>query len=122
VLVVESNVEMQNLLRSKLKKHGYRVLIFSDPQRVIERFRDDDRPPAEVVMFCCGHLGEDSLEAFNTFGDLEQTRKVPAIILVDDDQQELASRAQLGDHRVLLSMPIKVRDVRNALKQLLTIS
>jgi serine/threonine protein kinase len=121
VLVVESNVEMQNLLRSKLKKHGYRVLIFSDPQRVIERFRDDDKPPAEVVMFCCGHLGEASLEAFNTFGDLEQTRKVPAIILVDDDQQQLASQAQLGAQRVLLTMPIKVRDVRNALKQLLNI-
>ena len=122
VLVVESNVEMQNLLRAKLKKHGYRVLIFSDPQRVIDRFRDDDRPPAEAVLFCSGHLGEMALQAFNTFGEMEQTRKVPAILLVDDDQRELASQAQLGDHRLLLTMPIKVREVRNALKRLLQIS
>src|SRR5207244_13433018 len=63
IMVVESKIEMQNVLRDRLKKYGYRVLIFSDPQRAIKRFVDDDHQPADCVMFCAEHLGRSALES-----------------------------------------------------------
>ena len=118
VMIVESHTELQNLLRDKLKKHGYRVLVISDPQRALDRFKEDV-PPAEVVLFSAGFLGESAIDAFNRFGDQEPTRKMPAILLIDEHQDELIPMAQLGPHRVLLKMPLKVREVRETLKRLL---
>ena len=37
-MIVESKIEMQDVLRDRLKKYGYRVLVFSDPQRAVKRF------------------------------------------------------------------------------------
>jgi serine/threonine protein kinase len=118
VMIVESHVELQNLLRDKLKKHGYRVLVISDPQRALDRFKEDT-PPAECVLFSAGFLGESAIDAFNRFGDDASTRKLPAILLIDEHQHELIPSAQLSTHRLLLKMPLKVREVRQALKQLL---
>lgn len=118
VMIVESHVELQNLLRDKLKKHGYRVLVISDPQRALDRFKED-KAPAECVLFSAGFLGESAIDAFNRFGDDEQTRKIPAILLLDEHQLDLIPMAQLSAYRLLLKMPLKVKEVRQALKQLL---
>ncbi|MFO0901972.1 MAG: protein kinase [Pirellulales bacterium] len=118
VMIVESHTELQNVLRDKLKKHGYRVLVISDPQRALDRFKEDV-PPAEVVLFSAGFLGEAAIDAFNRFGDQESTRKLPAILLIDEHQDELVPMAQFGPQRVLLKMPLKVREVRETLKRLL---
>jgi serine/threonine-protein kinase len=118
VMIVESNSDLQNVLREKLKKHGYRVLVISDPMRAVERFKEDPIP-AECAMFCAGFIGEPAVEAFNLLADDEKTRKVPAILMLDEHQLNLAPLANLASHRVLLRMPVKVKDVRDALKTLL---
>jgi serine/threonine-protein kinase len=119
VMVVESKIEMQNVLRDRLKKYGYRVLIFSDPRRAIKRFIDDDRQPADCVLFCAQYLGADAVDAFNEMMTLAQTKDVPALLFIDGQQQALAKQAQLAPHRALLSAPLKVRELRDALVKLL---
>lgn len=118
VMIVESNSDVQNVLRDKLKKHGYRVLVISDPQRALDRF-DEDQPPAECVMFCADVLGEAAVDAFNRLGDRERTSKIPAMLVVDEHQNSLANLAQLSTHRVLLRMPLKVREIRATIRALL---
>ena len=39
VMVVESSQALQDTLRKRLKKIGYRVLILGDPNRALDRFR-----------------------------------------------------------------------------------
>ena len=56
VLVVESNHEMQNVLREQLKKRGYRVLITNDPARAIQRFEDEIRT-ADCAVFSAQNWG-----------------------------------------------------------------
>jgi serine/threonine-protein kinase len=119
VMIVESKIEAQDLLRERLKKHGYRVLIFSDPLRAITRFEDADRRPADCVVFSTVNLGRSALDAFNKFGVLASTKDVPAILFVDEKQTELVKSAALSEHRVLLSMPLKVRELRSTLLKLL---
>ena len=41
VMVVESNVQMQDVFREGLKKAGFRVLMTSDPQRAYDRINQD---------------------------------------------------------------------------------
>ncbi len=67
-MVVESNVELQNIFRERLKISGYRVLVTQDPERALARFVEDVKT-ADCVMFCAGGLGEPALEAFNRFGE-----------------------------------------------------
>jgi len=119
IMVVESKIEMQNVLRDRLKKYGYRVLIFSDPRRAIKRFIDDDQQPADCVLFCAQYMGAEAVNAFNEFGTLSQTKDVPAILFIDGQQQSLARQAQMAPHRALLSAPLKVRELRDALVRLL---
>ena len=118
-MIVESKIEMQDLLRDRLKKHGYRVLIFSDPQRAILRFETDDKQPADCVLFCAQDLGESALEAFNKFGSRAATKEVPAILFVDAKQTDLIKSADLAPHRVLLTNPLRVRELRETLLKLL---
>jgi DNA-binding response OmpR family regulator len=119
IMIVESKIEMQNVLRDRLKKYGYRVLVFSDPQRAVKRFIDDDKQPADCVMFCAEYLGAEALEAFNEMENHPATKEVPALFFADGQQQSLIKAAQIGPRRVLLSTPLKVRELRDALVKLL---
>ena len=39
LMFVESNVDLQNILRERLKNNGYRVLVTADPDRALEPIR-----------------------------------------------------------------------------------
>ncbi len=119
IMLVESKLEFQDLIREKLKKRGYRVLVISDPARALTRFAPDEDLPADCVLFSAPELGAAALEAFNEFGAAAHTANIPAILLVDRKQQFVIRNAQLGPKRMMLAMPLKVRDLRVALLRLL---
>jgi len=119
LMIVESKIEMQDVLRQRLKKYGYRVLVFSDPQRALNRFAEDATQTADCVIFCTQSLGESALEAFNEFGSQPVTQEIPAVLFVDPKQGHLIKAAQLAPHRVMLQAPLKVRELREALQKLL---
>jgi hypothetical protein len=74
---------------------------------------------ADCVIFCTQYLGSASLDAFNEFGSREATKSIPAVLYVDPKQPALIKAAQLAPHRVMLQAPLKVRELREALKKLL---
>jgi serine/threonine-protein kinase len=117
LLLVESHIGMQNLLRDRLKRRGYRVLIIADPSRAISRF-DDNAQAADCVVFCTTDLEREAVEAFNSFGKLENTKDVPAILMLDSEQTHLADEAESGERRVVLAAP-KLRQLRATLLKLL---
>ncbi|HRX81580.1 MAG TPA: protein kinase, partial [Pirellulaceae bacterium] len=119
VMIVESNIEMQDALRDLLKRRGYRVLVVGDARRAIGRFEMGGDPPAECVVFCTTEMGEEALEAFNAFGENEDTKHIPAVLFIAEKHQDYAARAATADHRQLLPMPLKVRQLRAMLLKLL---
>ena len=119
IMIVESRMEMQDVFREKLKKYGYRVLVFSDPARAIARIEDSPTKLVDCILFSTLALGDEALEAFNKFGSNDVTKKIPAILFVDPKQSELIQGARLSDKRVLVSMPLKVRELRETLTKLL---
>ncbi|MEM6979774.1 MAG: protein kinase [Planctomycetota bacterium] len=118
VMLVESKAKLQNAVRERLKARGYRVLIIADPQRALARFNDDEAP-ADCVIFGAAELGSDALDAYNAFTENEATSEVPAILLVDQRQTHIIGRAKRAPNRQLLPLPLRVKQLRVALIQLL---
>ena len=123
IMLIEAHVGMQDTLREKLKHVGYKVLIFSDATRGLARFRNffddaaNDRP-ADCVIFGCGSLGYDGLDAFNEFAGHEATRNIPAILVTSEKQTGFVKQAKLSDKHVHLAMPLKWRELRETLRKL----
>lgn len=116
LLIVESDVKMQDMLRELFKQNGYRVLVLSDPERALSRFFQDPQA-ADVVLFTTGTNGRAALEAFNRFGQESTTRELPTVLLLDENHHSWEEHAKTGDHRVVIKMPIKKRDLRGALME-----
>ncbi|MEM9827126.1 MAG: serine/threonine-protein kinase [Planctomycetota bacterium] len=119
VMLVESKASLQDAVRERLKARGYRVLIISNPQRAIARFHDGSDPPADCVIFGASELGNEAVEAYNEFANDDLTAEIPSVLLVDRKQSHIIAKARRGSNRVLLPMPLKVRELRSALRKLL---
>ncbi len=118
VLFVESQLEMQNVVREQLKKAGYRVLIFSDPVRALTRMEDDIRL-ADCAVFSTQELAGASVAAFNRMGELESIGQTPSILLVDRRHSSLTKAARTDKHRRLLELPLKMSRLRRELARLI---
>lgn len=114
LMVVESDVRMQDKLRDLFKRHGYRVLVSSDPQRVLDRFFADPRA-ADVVLFTTSTNGRAAVEAFNRLHQDTVTRELPAVLLLDQHHHEWEGDARVTDTRAVAKMPIKMRELRELL-------
>ena len=120
VMFVESNMDMQNLFRAQLKKRGYRVLILNDPVRAVRRF-EEQAGVADCVVFSAQELGSQAVAGFNRLGEVESTRDMPAILLVDQRRRELVQGARTAGHRLLLPLPISLKVLRQKLEALLSV-
>ena len=118
VMVVESDMQMQDLFRKGFKQAGYRVLVTVDPARAVGRFRQDPTV-ADCVVFNAQQIGKNALKMFNEVGEDERTKAIPAILLLDESQQKWKSQAQIGGHRLVLTMPLTMRQLRTAVEKLL---
>jgi CheY-like chemotaxis protein len=116
-MVVESHTGLQDVFRDKLKANGFRVLVTRDAERALSRFSDNPQP-ADCILFSSVELGEPALAAFNRLGDSEHTINLPAILLLGENQQTWLERAKVSDHRVVLQMPLKLRELRDTLTRL----
>lgn len=119
LMVVESKQELQDILREKLKKRGYKVLIYGDPERALSKFSPDESPPADCLVLCAPDLGNLALSAFNQFTEQEHTKNIPVVMLVDPKQQHIIRGAKTSPRHVLLPMPLKVRELRQTLFRLI---
>jgi serine/threonine-protein kinase len=118
VMVIESNPELQEVFRNSLKRLGYRVLLTSDPARAVARFRQDTTV-ADCVIINAQELGQPALESFNALGGDRRTLYVPALLLLDQSQEEWRNEAQTAERRMVLSMPISVKQLRETLARML---
>jgi serine/threonine-protein kinase len=118
VMVIESNIESQDALRTGLKRSGYRVLVMSDAERALTRFENEDKV-ADCVVFSTGEIGRPCFDAFNRFANDEKTRDIPAVLLLGGSQAAWKSKANLAAHRIVVGMPIKLKQFREALAELM---
>ena len=120
VMIVESNPKMQDVFRQRLKRHGFRVLVTSDPQRAISRFQEREAP-ALCAVFSAGELGEQALMAFQSFTQAPATSAIPAVLLLPQQHADWAGRMSQHPHHVILTLPVTLRVLREVLDRLMPV-
>jgi hypothetical protein len=74
---------------------------------------------ADCLIISAGELGDEAVDAFNTFAESETTRNIPAILLVNRANQDHIRRAKVNDQHILLPLGLKIKELRASLRQLL---
>jgi len=120
LLCVEVQEDVQEAFRKSLSKMGYRVLIVADPERAAERYREN-RPDA--VLFDADGLGPHAIDAFLDMHEKahEDGHDLSAIVLLGPRQHYLAKKLPTDDRLVVLPKPVKLKEIQNALAQLLPV-
>jgi CheY-like chemotaxis protein len=117
VFVVEADGRLQDAIRDKLKRLGYRVLLAANPLRAVERF---NQHPYQAVVVDAGTTQKDGLEAFKHIMDQADIRRLPCagILILSEDQDDFASHSLLINRSTtILSRPLKLGDLVRALQQ-----
>ena len=117
VMVVESRPEIQDLFRSAFKKAGFRVLVMSNSERAVMRLMQDPTA-ADCVLLNAQELGASALKSFNKLAEDEMTARLPAILLLDEPQKKWKQHAKTSGHRVLIPMPVTMKQLRGVITQL----
>lgn len=124
LLLIESNMKLQNLLREKLKEIGYRVLITGDPERGLDRFdgfEPQEDPPVDCVIFGTAGLGRTGLKAFRKHTKAENTKKLNSMLIVTDPMRKLIKEEWFGESHAVFTMPLKFKRVQQTLRKMLGI-
>jgi len=117
ILCVEAQAEIQDALRKGLSRMGYRVLLFSDAEVAAERFRE---APTDIVFF---DLDGQNAEAVSILSSLrkktkEDGRPFLLLVLLGPRQAALRERLPMADRMIVLSKPVKLKQVQDALTEL----
>ena len=118
VLCVEVQEEIQEAFRKSLAPMGYRLLLLRDAERAAERYREK---PTDAVIFDVDGLGPNALDSFLEMHALarEDNQVLPAVVLLGPRQHHLAKSLPLSDRLVVLPKPIKMKQVQDAMSQIL---
>ena len=81
----------------------------------------DNPGSADGIILNAENLGRKALAAFNQLAEDEATQSLGVILLLDEAQYDWEARASLGPRRVVLKMPLKLKDLRESLAVILPV-
>jgi serine/threonine protein kinase len=123
IFLAENDEKLQDMLRDKLKRMGYRVMIASDPARAFDRFQQS---PYNVLITDVGTIGKEAITAINKV--LRQSRTVglpcQAIVIFSEDQQEYDALIEedVRNRVSILRRPLKMHDLVTKLAEIAPVS
>jgi CheY-like chemotaxis protein len=117
VLCVEVQETIQQAFKKTLSQMGYRVILVRDAERAAERFRE---AVPDAVVFDADGLGPQALDAFLSMHEKahEDGHELSALVLLGPRQGHLAESLPTDDRLVVLTKPLKMKDVQDAVAQL----
>lgn len=120
VLCVEAQEPIRDAFRKTLTKMGYRVLLVGDADRAAERCRES-RPDA--LVFDADGLGPGAIDTFIEMHEKarEEGRGLNALVLLGPRQAALSRRLPTDDRIRVLTKPIKMKDVQDAVAELVEV-
>jgi serine/threonine-protein kinase len=117
VLIVDSNPQTQESLKALMEKLHFKTLCINNPDEVSKMFAKDDLT-AQCILFNGQSLGIRAVRAFNDFSQYRGLRDVGAILILDAGQTEWESSVTLQPNRIIMTMPITVKEIREVLAQM----
>ncbi len=119
IFLVEREERLQNLLRDKLKEKGFKVLIASDPQRALDRFRQN---PFDVFIVDAATTGDDGILAFEKVmrDSQRQNCGMGGILILSAEQNSRAAAfAEIGNVEILVQ-PVKFKELLAKIRDVLS--
>jgi eukaryotic-like serine/threonine-protein kinase len=115
VFLVESDEKLQDLLRDKLKKEGFRVLIAADPVRALDRFRQQ---PFNLLIVDAATTGENGYYVFERIMDdiKNHNLKCGGILLLHEEHTNWQKRMADYPSAVSLIQPVKYKQLLQAIR------
>jgi len=120
ILCVETQPEIQDAFRRSLTKMGYRVILVSDAELATERFRETT---PEGVIFDIDGYGEEGLNAFLDMYDKARDggHELTSVVLLGPKQASYQEKLPNDDRLVVFVKPIKMKNLQNAILQLVPV-
>jgi len=119
LFVVESDERLQDAVRDKFKEMGYRVLIAADPQRALDRFRQQ---PYDALVVDAETAGEDGKLIFEHVVDEAERKqfKCAGVLILGEGQADWAGAIRLRPNMAVLVRPgVTIKVLKRTLEELL---
>jgi serine/threonine protein kinase len=118
LFIAESDEKLQDVLRTKLKEEGFRVLLAADPVRALDRFRQQ---PFDVLIVDASTTGENGYYVFERIMDDAMRQSLPCrgILMLSGDQVEWKDRLTGYEHVATLVQPIKYKQLLQTIRVML---
>jgi len=117
ILIVDSNLQTQGSLKTLMEKLQYNTFCMSNPDDVQKTFVKDDLA-AQCILFNGQSLGMRAVRAFNDFSQYRSLRDVGAVLILDAGQLDWVTSVKTSPNRIVMTMPIKVKEIREVLSQM----
>ena len=117
VLIIDSNPQSQESLKSLMEKLNFNTLCINSPEDVQNMFTQNDLV-AQCILFNGQSLGMRAVRGFNDFSQYRGLRDVAAILILDAGQADWTTSVTLSPNRVVMTMPIKIKELREVLDQM----
>jgi tRNA A-37 threonylcarbamoyl transferase component Bud32/CheY-like chemotaxis protein len=121
LLCVEAQAEIQDALRKNLARMGYRVMLVADAERAAERYQE---APTDAVIFDFDGLGPEAMTAFKDINEKAQEDGKPlvALVLLGPRQGAIKDSLPVEAETIVLSKPIKLKEVQDAITKLMPVN
>ena len=118
LLCVEVQEQVQAVFRKTLSGMGYKVFLYRDAERAAERFRES---PPDALLYDFDGLGPEALNPLLQMHERakETGKDFATLVLLGPKQGELSAKLPTHERMVVLSKPIKMKDVQDAMSRLL---
>jgi serine/threonine-protein kinase len=117
VMIVDSNPETRESLKNLMEKMKFETMCISNPDEIQKLFTENDLV-AQCILFNGQSLGIRAVRAFNDFAQYRGLRDVGAILILDAGQVDWVNSVKLQFNRLVMTRPIKVGELREALEQM----
>ncbi|HET6426294.1 MAG TPA: serine/threonine-protein kinase [Planctomycetaceae bacterium] len=115
VICVENRAKQQDALREYFTKHGYRVLVLTDPIRALNRV-DSDQPAG--LIFIGEALGKEVVPVFQAAVKRCRKKGVPVVLALSKKLKTLAEELPESPGGRVLTDAVTLRDIRHALSEM----
>lgn len=118
LFLVERDERLRELLRDKLKDKGFKVLLANDPQRAVERFRQN---PFDVFVVHAAAEDDDGIAAFDTVMREAhgQSCRTAGVLILPADQAGSDSRYAKYPNVRVMYQPVKYKELLGCIRELL---
>ena len=116
ILCVEGRSQHQNFLREYFSRHGYRLLLLSDPARAIARLKSAH--PPDCVVFMGESIGSRVVSVFHKAQEYcEQTRTPCFVVLAQEQEAQLRPRLMENNVGRVLITPLTAKELRDTIDE-----